>query len=95
MSLDQLQDTTVGELIGFFQGPKALRDSEPAVTTAKLAVASLSAVGRIKATERAAQGMKLTIIKMISNNSEEAQKYAQATVPELTPKKLLPKPKKK
>jgi hypothetical protein len=42
--LDDLQKVTIGELMSFFGGPKALRESEPAFNTAKLAVASLSAV---------------------------------------------------
>lgn len=91
-NLNELQNVTVDELIGFFTGPKAVRDSERSVNAAKLAVASLSAVGRIKATERAEQGMKLAVVKMISKSQEEAQAYIAATTPELAPPKLLGRP---
>jgi len=93
--VEKLQSVTVGELINFFEGPKAIRKSEPAVNAARLALGSLSAVGRIKATERAEQGMKLAVVRMIAKDLDEAKAYIAATTPELAPPKLLDRPKKK
>lgn len=92
--MEELKDVVTKELIEFFTGPKAVRDSDRGVNTAKLAVASLSAVGRYKATERAKQGMQLAVVKMIAKDEKEAKQYISATMPELTPPKLLGRPKK-
>jgi len=52
---------------------------------AKLAVAMVSAIGRLRATERAADHTQFEVIRAISENREDAQKYIAVSLPHLNP----------
>ena len=89
--IEELQDVSIEELLKFFNGPPAIRESKDAVLGANFAVKSLSAVGRIKATDRAADSMKLTVLKTISKDKKQFQEYVKVSLPHLNPIKQISK----
>lgn len=87
--IEELQDVSIKELLKFFNGPQAIRESKDAKLGAALAVKSLAAVGRVKATDRAQDGMKLTILKSISGDKKQFQEYVKVSLPHLSPSKQI------
>ena len=88
-NLDELQFVSIAELLDFFKGPKAIRDSKPAVDAVRLAVSALSAVGRIKATERARDATQLVVLKSLAEDKKQFEKYVAASMPHLNPAKQI------
>jgi len=84
-NLEKLQEVTTKELIGFFDGPKAVRESKDALNAARLAVSTLSAVGRIKATERAKDATQLMVLKNICKDQAQFDQYVKIAMPHLNP----------
>jgi cbb3-type cytochrome oxidase cytochrome c subunit len=66
-----------------------LTTNEVSPTKAKVAVTALSAVGRIKATERMRDATQFSVAKAIANNQATLQKYVAASLPHLNPVKKL------
>ena len=87
--VEKLQNVTLDELTAFFTDPKAVRESKVAVKTANMAIQTLSAVGRIKATERARDGLKLTILRHLVTDKKQFKKYVSASMPEINPIKQI------
>lgn len=85
-TLDELQQVSIEKLTGFFTEGKT---NKKAFEIARLAVSSLSAVGRIKATERARDGLQLMVIKHITEDKKLFQKYVEVSMPHLNPAKLI------
>jgi len=88
-SLDELQNLAIKELVDFFQGTKAARSSKTAITASNLAVKSLGAVGRIKATDRARDATQLSLLKVIAKDKREFKKYISVSMPHLNPAKQI------
>lgn len=85
--LDELQQAAVSELVNYFQGsPAKRRDVQVA---AKMAVSSLSAVGRIKATERAGDATQLEVLRNMAANRDQFAEYVAASLPHLNPTKKI------
>ncbi len=91
--LDELQKVSIKEIIEFFKGGQAARESKKAKEGASLAIRSLAAVGRLKATERAGDATQLAVLQAMSTDRKEFGKYVSVSLPHLNPKKLLPRPK--
>lgn len=90
--LGKLQGAAVKELLGYFDGPRAVRESKTAMINARLAIGALSTVARLRATERARDAMQLMVIKAVSEDKKQFAKYIRISMPELHPPKLLGKP---
>jgi hypothetical protein len=88
-SLEELESVSIKELLTFFKGPSAVRDSKKALTGARLALGTLSAVGRLKATMRVKDATQLEVLKNVADNKEQFKKFAAASLPHLVPKKLI------
>lgn len=88
-NVEELQSVSIQELLNFFKGASALRESKTALRAVDLAVRSLAAIGRIKATERAKDGMQLTVLKSISEDKKQFQQYVTASMPHLSPDKQI------
>lgn len=84
--IDQLQTVTVKQLLDFFNGTSAVKENTPAKFAANLAVRALSAIGRIKATNRAMDATQFMVIKQIAENKKEFQKYISVSMPHLNPR---------
>lgn len=87
--VEELQAASIKELLKFFNGPQAARESKDARFSSNLAVRTLAAVGRVKATDRARDSMQLTILKSISTDKKEFQDYVQTSMPHLSPTKQI------
>ncbi len=87
--LELLQDATIKELLAFFDGSKATRESKDAKYAANLAVRSLAAIGRVKGTDRAQDAMRLMVIKHISEDKKEFKKYLAVSMPGLSPARQI------
>lgn len=84
-TLDDLESASIDKLVEFFDGPAALRESKHAVRTAQLAVSSLSAVGRLKATHRAKDATQLMVLRHLSTDKGQFAKYVKVSMPHLNP----------
>ncbi len=84
--LEKLQEASVKKLTEFFTGASAVRESPIAIKTANLAVSALSAVGRLKATDRARDATQLLVLRNISENKAEFKTYIKASMPHLNPR---------
>lgn len=87
--LDELETASIKELLTFFKGPSATRESPKAKFGAKLALGALSSVGRLKATARVKDATQLDVLKNIAANKEEFKRFAVNSLPHLMPNKLL------
>jgi len=87
--LDELELLAAQELINFFNGPSAVKESTKALSSCKLALGSLSAISRLKATMRVKDATQIAVIQNIAENKEQFSKFAQASLPHLAPKKLI------
>ena len=83
--VEELQAASIDELLKFFNGPQAVRESKDSRFSSNLAVKTLAAVGRVKATDRARDSMQLTVLKSIATDKKDFQKYVQASMPHLSP----------
>ena len=93
-NLEELQTVSVKELLTFFSGGGAVRESKHSREGANLAVRSLAAVGRIKATDRASDATQLAVLQSMATDKKEFRKYVASSLPHLNPdKKLLARPK--
>ncbi len=93
--LEKLQEVAVKELLDFFNGGLVTKESENAKFSSKLAVGTLSVIGRIKATDRAHDGMQLNVIGSISENGKEFHDYIKVSMPHLNPTKKMAQMKRK
>jgi len=82
-NLQILQDTAIDELLGYFGN-----DSSDGLR-AKLALGSLSAVARLRATERVRDATQFHIVKAVAENEEQFREYVSLTLPHLLPAKLV------
>jgi hypothetical protein len=89
ISLDKLQEVSARELIRFFTGPSAIRESKTTLNAVRLAVSSLSAVGRLKATERAKDATQLAVLQSLSKDRDQFEKYLKVSMPHLNPAALI------
>jgi len=87
--VEQLQEVAIDELLSFFGGPKAVRESKKAVIAVNLAVRSLAAVGRIKATDRARDATQLMVLKHVAADKKQFKKYLEVSMPHLNPSKQI------
>ena len=71
----------------------AVRESKGANNDAKLALGSLSAVGRLKATSRVGDATQLMVIKNIAEDRKEFKEFVSNSMPHLMPSKLLTRPR--
>ncbi len=92
--LEKLQEISTKEVIDFFTGPETIRESKSAMFAANLAVKSLSAVGRLKATERVRDATQFTVLKHIAEDEKQFREYLKIAMPQMIPPKLLSRPKK-
>ena len=91
--LEKLQEVSVEELVKFFNGGGAVRESKRAREGANIAVRSLAAVGRLKATDRAKDATQLAVLQSMATDKKEFRKYVATSLPHLNPdKKLLGRP---
>ena len=88
-SIDDLESAAISELLKFFNGPSAVRESSKAINGARLALGSLSAIGRLKATSRVKDATQLDVIKNVAENKKEFQEFTANSLPHLMPKKLI------
>lgn len=88
-ALEELQDLSVKELIAFFKGPRAARESKVAKEGAQIAVKALGNVGRIKATDRARDATQVDVLRNMAKDREEFGRYVAASLPHLNPVKML------
>ena len=63
--------------------------SDEQLNIARLAVSTLSAVGRIKATERAKDATQLMVIKHLATDQNQFRQYVQLAMPHLNPAPLI------
>ena len=87
--LEKLESASIEELLSYFGGPKATRESKRALTGAKLALGTLATISRLRATARVKDATQLAVINNIAKNKDEFKKFAQASLPHLVPKKLI------
>lgn len=87
-NLDELQEVAVGELLGYFQ---AKEQSEDGFVRARLALGSLSAIARLKATIRAADTLQFHIVSLLAKEQDQLEQYMKVTLPHLMPATLLTK----
>ena len=80
--VQSLQEMVVERLIEYFY---EYTDDDAEITKANLAVKALSAVGRIKATERAKDATQLSVIKVLATDRDEYSKFIQKSLPHLHP----------
>ena len=89
ISLDKLQEVSTRELIRFFTGPSVIRESKTAINAVRLAVSSLSAVGRLKATDRAKDATQLAVLQALSKDRDQFEKYLKVSMPHLNPAVMI------
>lgn len=87
--IERLQEAAIDTLLTFLTGPKAGRENKESKLSAKLSVQTLSAVGRIKATDRARDATQLVVLRMITADQSKLQEYIKVSMPHLVPQKLL------
>ena len=87
--IEKLQGVSVQNLLDLFKGPSSVWESKVALRKADTALRALSAVGRIKATERAKDSMKLVVLKSIVSDPKEFKKYVAVSMPHLNPMKQI------
>jgi hypothetical protein len=87
--LEALQVAAVKKLLDFFNGPSAVHESPKAVKVANLAVSSLSAVGRIKATDRARDATQVAVLKGMATDQKQFEKYIRVSMPHLCPSEQI------
>ena len=92
--MEKLEGLSINELIRYFEGPSAAKQNQKAVNTARLAVATMSAIGRLKATMRVKDATQLMVIKNIAADRKEFRKFVAKSLPHLMPTKLLTRPEK-
>ena len=87
--LQDLQDVAIDELLRFFKAASAAKQDGWIKDSAKLAVSSLAAVGRIKATERAKDATQLMVLRSITDDKKIFRKYVAISMPHLNPAKQI------
>ena len=83
--LDQLQDASIDEILKYFKAPSAAKEAGHLRDSIRVAVSSLSAVGRIKATERAKDATQLMVLRSITDDKKLFKKYVAVSMPHLNP----------
>lgn len=86
--LDKLQDAAVATLLEYFE------DGEEEDDKAKMALGSLSAVARLKATKRAGDAVQFHVVSSLASSEDELRDYIKLTLPHLTPALALAGKKK-
>lgn len=66
-----------------------LRDQKHNANKVDFALRSLSAVARLKATDRAGDATQYAVIRDISKTAEDIERYLAVSLPHLNPKPLL------
>lgn len=77
------------ELDEFFKGDEMGEDFD----RARLAQATLSAVARLRATERVRDATQFHIVQALAEDQEQLKEYTKITLPHLTPAPMLGKGK--
>lgn len=85
-SLDHLQSLAIDELTGFFEDKKG--EEEVKRERARMAMGTLSAVSRLRGTERVKDATQFAIIRTITNDPKIRMEYIKATLPQYCPKNL-------
>lgn len=85
-----LLEIALKELLEFFKGDEMGEEFD----RAKLAQATISAVGRLRATERVRDATQFHIVRALAEDQGELQDYIRTTLPHLTPAQMLAGKKK-
>ncbi len=88
-----LEKVTIEELQTYFERPIKDKGNKNFLLPARMAMSTLSALSRMRATESAQRGITVAIYREIAKNKEEFKQIIAVTMPNMIPKKLLDRPK--
>lgn len=86
VSWTEIQNLALEEIADFLQADEMDKEDYLRV---KIALGSLSAYTRIRATERVRDVTQLRVVEALARDKEQLEEYIVSTLPHLTPARLL------